>query len=51
MSEINGKFYTNKGYGITSGAAGTKIYQRSGAVIVEQTITMAYGYVYSLYNF
>lgn len=46
MTEINGKFYINIGYGVTSGPAGSKIYQKSGAVIVEQTITVAFGYVY-----
>ena len=43
VTEMSGKFYINQGYGITSGAAGTKVYERGGAVIVEQTVTMAYG--------
>jgi hypothetical protein len=46
VTEIKGKFYINKGYGVTSGASGTKIYQKSGTVIVEQTITVAFGYVH-----
>ena len=43
VSEIDGKFYTNNGYGVTTGAEGTKLYTKNGAVIVEKEVTMAYG--------